>query len=129
MASPVLVDEPAPTIAAVFEQCLKHYHSLYVALQRENCAVVQLNQLRASTTERLLDDYGRLKVWGQQTKAWMPPSASWSATTLDYTLRHDPELRRNILETVQELEIQLRSGKNEDVQSLNMGFFFLIMNL
>ncbi|TRX91836.1 hypothetical protein FHL15_007155 [Xylaria flabelliformis] len=52
----------------------------------------------------LLDVFGRLRIWGEQTKASLAPNARGS---LDDFLRNEERLRQEVQEVLEQLEIQL----------------------
>ncbi|KAF4454296.1 C2H2 type zinc finger domain protein [Fusarium austroafricanum] len=54
--------------------------------------------------EKATDEYGRLKIWGVQRRATLPPSARGS---LDDDLRHDQTLRDNVAKIFRLLARQL----------------------
>lgn len=67
---------------------------------------------------QLLDEYGRLKLWGQEFKAQLPSNARGS---LDSHLRHDKELRENVLGLFQHISNQIdRSECNLCLETWNL---------
>ena len=75
-----------------------------LALGHEDCRVVRLEQVSFTA---LLEEYGRAKIWGDQTKADLPPRARGS---LDDTLRHDGELEGVVHGILQRLKALLGEG-------------------
>ncbi|CAJ2511463.1 Uu.00g070880.m01.CDS01 [Anthostomella pinea] len=87
-----------------FDQCIRLYRSLLLALGRDDSQVVALEQVDVN---RALEEYGRLKIWGQQTKASGPLADSTLDMTLDYTLRHEPQVKAGLLEILGQLAYHL----------------------
>ncbi|KAI1497400.1 hypothetical protein F5X99DRAFT_397088 [Biscogniauxia marginata] len=84
-----------------FEQCLTLYKALLLSLGEVNCRVVALGQV---DVQRALEEYGRLKIWGQQTKATLSTQGS---AGLDMSLRHEPQIREGLLEILAQISHQL----------------------
>jgi exonuclease III len=85
--SPILPEQP---LCSVYVDCLTSYQKFLLALHAENCNVVRLGQVNVI---RILDEFGRMKTWGDQAKATFPPGARGS---LDDTLRKSPELEGTV---------------------------------
>jgi hypothetical protein len=62
-----------------------------------------------------LDEYSRLKIWGDQTRACLPREARGS---LDDVLRHEPELRSMVVEGIEQLKEELQLGNKKLQRSL-----------
>ncbi|SPO04609.1 uncharacterized protein DNG_07294 [Cephalotrichum gorgonifer] len=77
----------ALSLSALYEECVQLFQSFLLVLHDEHCRVVHLNQVDLTL---ISDEYGRVKIWGDQTKAYLPPRARGS---LDDTLRHDEQLK------------------------------------
>ncbi|KXJ88745.1 hypothetical protein Micbo1qcDRAFT_15887 [Microdochium bolleyi] len=90
------------SLAVQFSTVLQTFHqtlSSLTSVLRETSVF----QDRTSNLEKLLDSYNRLKIWGLETRAWMPPTHHGSTMSLDHILDTDPALKSNILETLEEL--------------------------
>lgn len=74
----------------IFADCLVSYRKLLLALNAENCGVVRLEQVDVNRT---LEEFGRVKTWGYQTKATLPSGARGS---LEDTLRDCFELQSTV---------------------------------
>ena len=92
------------SLAENFGECINEYSQLLFALSEENCQAVSLKQI---SVEKVLDGYGRLKVWGQQNKATLPASTRGS---LDDVLRHDDGLHRSVAQILNRLIHQIEAG-------------------
>lgn len=80
------------------------YKRFLLVLNRENCRVVHLQQLNVP---KILEEYGRLKIWGEQTRATLPENARGS---LDDTLRNDTGLKEVVFDILRQLGAQLGQG-------------------
>ncbi|KAK3293389.1 uncharacterized protein B0H64DRAFT_211682 [Chaetomium fimeti] len=78
--------DPA-SLCESFLECVEAFKKLILALNREDCRVIHLEQV--SLTE-ILEHYGRVKLWGHQSKADLPAGARGS---LDDVMRHDDDLK------------------------------------
>ncbi|KAK5653697.1 hypothetical protein OQA88_8728 [Cercophora sp. LCS_1] len=88
---------PSPELgsATVFEsftQCTHSFGALLMALGADDSRPIKLGQV---SLESLLEQYGRLKIWGDQARADLPARARGS---LGDTLRHDNELKSTVLD-------------------------------
>jgi len=85
-------------------QCVKSFAAFAVRLGSdeylENCT-------EELDLANILHEYGRLNIWGDQTKANLPPRARGS---LDDTLRHDAKLKDLVLEILLRLNTLLEKG-------------------
>ena len=93
------------SLSSRFTDCLGLYKSLVYAINAEDCAVAQQQQIDIT---RILDEYGRAKTWGDQTLVTLPPRTRGS---LDHTLRHDPELQVTIQDILSRLKWCLDQGR------------------
>ncbi|KAH7368950.1 hypothetical protein B0T11DRAFT_327086 [Plectosphaerella cucumerina] len=60
------------SISGLFVECLSSFGSLIIALSNERCRAVHLEQV---VPVQMFEEYGRFKIWGDQTKAELPPLA------------------------------------------------------
>ncbi|KAI1343966.1 hypothetical protein F5Y15DRAFT_368606 [Xylariaceae sp. FL0016] len=82
-------------IRSQFTTCIDLYRSLLRLLGSTNCRKAILDHV---SVERVLEEYGRLKIWGQQNRVTDPNGA------LDYLLRQDTDRRSGILEVLCQLD-------------------------
>ena len=87
MASSFAPADPA-SLSELYGICMEAFKKLLLTLSEENCRVVHLEQVYVPA---ILDEYGRAKIWGDQSKADLPARARGS---LDDTLRHDDDLKK-----------------------------------
>ncbi|RYP55838.1 hypothetical protein DL771_012305 [Monosporascus sp. 5C6A] len=90
-----------PTLSESYAECIRSFRTLLLALGQEECRVVRLEQANFTA---LLEEYGRVKIWGDQTKADRPARARGS---LDDTLRQDSELKDVVHGILQRLKALL----------------------
>ncbi|KAF7505310.1 hypothetical protein GJ744_001013 [Endocarpon pusillum] len=90
-----------PGICITFSNCLGLFRQFILALGHENCRVVCLQQVKLPA---VLDEYGRLKIWGDQIKASLPEKSRGS---LDDTLKNEPKLKGVVLNILCRLQAQL----------------------
>lgn len=95
----------APSLSKSYSECLQRFQEFMVALNDKYCRVVHLKQVDVNV---ILDEYGRAKIWGDQTKADLPERARGS---LDDTLRHDDGLKDLVQGILVRLRGILRQGK------------------
>src|SRR6266576_222826 len=98
------------SLSTVFSDCLTYYRQLLLALNAENCRVVQLEQVDVS---RIQDEFGRVKIWGDQTKATLLPRARGS---LDDTLRNNSDLKDTVLGVLKRLSWCLGQGRSFSIK-------------
>jgi hypothetical protein len=94
---PVVID-----ISPVFIACLQLYKSLLALLQRG------LEKGDDANLASALNIYGRLRIWGEETRAILPSSSRGS---LDDALRKDPKLKGIATRTLQRLKRKLELGR------------------
>jgi len=96
-SEPVIID-----ISPVFIACLQLHKSLLALLRRG------LNKGDDANLASALNIYGRLRIWGEETRAILPSSSRGS---LDDTLRKDPKLKGIATRTLQRLKRKLELGR------------------
>ncbi|KAK4195455.1 Tetratricopeptide repeat-domain-containing protein, partial [Triangularia verruculosa] len=79
------------TVFRSFAEYIDSFGTFLIALSVGDSRPTRLGQVNI---ESLLEQFGRLKIWGDQTKADLPTRARGS---LDDTLRYDNELRDMVL--------------------------------
>ena len=93
-------------IAELYSCCLRSFGLLLVSLEAESCRAVQLGYIDSS---HVVDEYGRLNVWGEQSRANLPARARGS---LDDTLRNDDDVRSMVQGILLRLDAILGKGKS-----------------
>ncbi|OQE34786.1 hypothetical protein PENCOP_c015G06953 [Penicillium coprophilum] len=71
------------SLSELYIECMQSFGEFLLALSDRESRVIRLGQVQLL---EILEEYGRTKVWGNQTKAELPARARGS---LDDTLRHD----------------------------------------
>lgn len=95
---------PQPSIAELYDRCIESFRVLLVILGAESCRAVQLGYI---DTTQVGDEYGRFRIWGEQSRANLPEKARGS---LDDTLRRDEEVKDIVTSTLLRLEAVLSQG-------------------
>jgi hypothetical protein len=95
----------AQSLSQLFQGCLDLYSRLCLALGGVDCPAVQLREV---DLEKAQSEYGRLRLWGSQSRATLPAHARGS---LDDTLRHDQTLKENVAAMFRLLMRQLELGR------------------
>jgi len=80
------------------------------ALETFRDTLLSFNELRGDSVTamhgtHLLEQYGKLKVWVEQTGSSLRERGS-----LDESLRDDPDLREAVANAIQQLKVQLAMG-------------------
>lgn len=104
MASSSTPADPA-SLSELFGTCMDAFRKLLLALGEEDCRVVRLEQVHLPA---ILEEYGRAKIWGDQTKADLPARTRGS---LDDTLRHDDDLKQLVRGVFMRLSALLVQGE------------------
>lgn len=94
------------SINETFVRCLDLYRSLasYI-LENNSSNTIGADEIGSG---RLLDEFGRLRIWGEQTKAALKPKAR---SSLDEFLRNEKRLSDEVKEVLGQLEIGLSMGE------------------
>lgn len=98
------------SLSTVFTDCLTYYRKLLLTLNAENCRVVRLEQVDVT---HIQDEFGRVKIWGDQTKATLLPRARGS---LDDTLRNNPDLQDTVRGVLKRLRWCLDQGRSFSIK-------------
>lgn len=98
-------DAPGSSLSELYIECIQSFAEFLVVLDEKDCRVICLQQVHLP---EILEEYGRVKVWGDQTKAELPARARGS---LDDTLRHDDKLRDLVQAILMRLKALLSQGK------------------
>jgi hypothetical protein len=94
----------AVSLSELYSRCLKSFVLLLVSLEAESCRPVRLNFIDSSRVE---EEYGRLTIWGEQTKANLPAHARGS---LDDGLRGDENVKGLVRAILLRLDAILGQG-------------------
>lgn len=108
MAEPVTVEitpadadeKPASTLAELSKDALQLYRQILLDYGRDS------DSAKHVSSEKLLSEYGRLKVWTEQTGATLQERGS-----LEDMLQEDPDLRNDVASTLRQISVQLLAGK------------------
>lgn len=95
----------SPSLSESFAECIQLFGKFLLVLGEKDCRVIHLKHIRLPG---LLEEYGRVKIWGDQTKADLPAMARGS---LDDILRHDNELKDLVHAILVRLGALLDRGK------------------
>ena len=94
-----------PSLSESYEECIQSFRTFLLVLSEKDSCVVRLKQAHLP---EIWEEYGRTKIWGDQTKADLPARARGS---LDDTLRHDDELKHLVQGILVRLRALLGQGK------------------
>jgi hypothetical protein len=94
------------SLFTLFQRCRKLFQKLILALSHPICPVVVSGEVNV---QKVLDEYGRFKIWGEESRASQLPI---SAGSLDDTLRHNGELCGNVRDILIQLTSQLEHGSS-----------------
>lgn len=92
------------SIANRYSASIDAFRQLLFALGADDCRAVHLRQIEAP---ELMDEFGRLQVWGDQSHANLPERARGS---LDDILRHNDTLKRVVQGILDQLRNLLDTG-------------------
>ena len=95
----------AKAISETYLDCIQLCRRLLYSLGDQSCRVIHLKQV---SLERVLDEYGRLQVWGEQARAVLPQYARGS---LDDILRNDHNLKEVVNGMLSQLHRCLLAGR------------------
>ena len=104
MASSSASAAPAP-LSELYGTCMDAFKNLLLSLGKKDCRVVRLEQVHLPA---ILEEYGRAKIWGEQSKVDLPARERGS---LDDTLRHDDDLKQLVRGLLMRLRALLLQGK------------------
>lgn len=90
----------AGNLAELSQQTLETFREFLVTCSRAS------NVKQDADLAKLLDEYGRLKIWVEQTGSGLRERGS-----LDESLKDDPDLRDAVASTLQQLKIQIEIGR------------------
>jgi hypothetical protein len=95
----------AADISTTYTSCLAHFRNLLTALNNDSCTPVRLGEVKIS---KVLESYGRLRTWGEETRAALPAASRGS---LDDTLRKNEAVKETAVDVLAGLERQLQLGR------------------
>lgn len=93
------------SLAELYSRCLKSFDLFLMNLGTDSCRPVQLGYINSSQVSA---EYGRLSIWGEQSRANLPARARGS---LDDVLRRDEEVKGLVRAILLRLDAVLRQGK------------------
>lgn len=92
------------SLAESYARCMESYREFLSLLTKQDCRVVLRGQLKA---ERAAEEYGRLSIWGEQTRAFLPDKSRGS---LGDTLRKNDTVKRVMHSILAQLSQLLSMG-------------------
>lgn len=92
-------------VSESYLNCVRSFTEFLLALSEEHCAIIYLGQVQLLDVS---EEYGRIKIWGDQVKADLPLRARGS---LDDVLRHDVDLKSLVHSILTRLRVLLEQGK------------------
>ena len=78
------------SLFARYQICQALFRKLVLSVTGNSCAAVDSGDI---DVQKVLDEYGRFKIWGAESRVILPPSTHGS---LDHTLRHSKDIRGNV---------------------------------
>lgn len=100
--------KPSPreeSLADLYGRCLGYLRLLAIELAKETCPALRLGFVDVT---HLTDEYGRFKLWGEQSRANLPAKARGS---LDDNLRSDSHTKALISSILSVFQVLLKQGK------------------
>lgn len=97
--------DPA-SLCESYQKCIDAFRTFILALGEDSCRVIHLEQVHLPD---ILDQYGRAKIWGDQSRADLPARARGS---LDDVLRHEESLKKTVRGIFVRLERVLDEGES-----------------
>ncbi|KAI1822191.1 hypothetical protein F4861DRAFT_410031 [Xylaria intraflava] len=96
MADIVQADDPS--LAVSYSDCINSFAKFVLTLSESDCDVIRRDEVQIT---QIFEEYGRIKIWADQSKADLPATARGS---LDDILRHDDELKSLVRDILQRLK-------------------------
>lgn len=93
------------SLSGIFADCVTSFRQFISTLNADGCSVVRLKLVDIAP---VLNEFRRSKIWGDQTKAILPPGARGS---LDDTLRNSPKIQDTTRGILCRLKCCLDQGK------------------
>lgn len=95
----------SPSVGQLYSECIDSFAKFVLALSEPDNNVICRDEV---SLPQIFEEYGRTKIWGDQSKADLPARARGS---LDDVLRHDNDLRSLVSGILQRLKELLQQGK------------------
>lgn len=95
----------SPSLAELYFESISSFAKFILALSEPDCDAICRNEVQL---HQIFEEYGRTKIWGDQSKADLPASVRGS---LDDTLRYDDDLKSLVRNILQRLKLLLQQGK------------------
>ncbi|KAI0443545.1 hypothetical protein F4803DRAFT_307094 [Xylaria telfairii] len=93
-----------PSLSELYFESIGSFAKFVLALSQPDCDAICRNEVHLP---QIFEQYGRTKIWGDQSKADLPASARGS---LDDTLRHDDDLKSLVRSILQRLKLLLQQA-------------------
>lgn len=93
------------SLGALYSGCISSFAKFVLALNEPGCDVICRDEIRLN---QVFEEYGRTKIWGDQSRANLPARARGS---LDDTLRHNVDLKSLVRGILERLKALLQQGK------------------
>jgi len=99
-------DSNESSISESYSECLEQFRKFLIDVGNLLSQTVALRELDVT---RSLEEFGRLRTWGEETYAALPSSSRGS---LDDKLRHNQDMKNIIVQTLQRLKRGIEAGKS-----------------
>lgn len=94
-----------PALSVSYSKCVELYKRFLALLGKQNCRIIRLEQANVG---KILEEYGRLQIWGEQTRAALPERTRGS---LDDAIRNDDSLKDAVDSVLMQLSRHLSMGR------------------
>jgi hypothetical protein len=99
-------DSKESSISESYSECLQQFRKFFIDVENKLSQAVALRELDVT---RSLEEYGRLRTWGEETCAALP---STSRGSLDDKLRNDQDMKKITIQTLQRMKRGIEAGKS-----------------
>jgi hypothetical protein len=97
------------SVCLLFESSLRRYGTLLQALETRD--------LLSTLVPKVKDEFGRLRIWGEETCAILPQNARRS---LDQQLREDENTKQIAIRSLRRLDNHIERGQDRETLFLNL---------
>jgi hypothetical protein len=97
------------SVCLLFESSLRRYGTLLQALETRD--------LLSTLVPKVKDEFGRLRIWGEETCAVLPQNARRS---LDQQLREDENTKQIAIRSLRRLDNHIERGQDRETLFLNL---------
>ncbi|KAI3318819.1 hypothetical protein HD806DRAFT_511072 [Xylariaceae sp. AK1471] len=105
----------SPSLAELYFECIDSFAKFVLALSEPDCDAICRDEVRLP---QIFEEYGRTKIWGDQSKADLPARVRGS---LDDILRHDNDLKSLVRGILQRLKVLLEQATHIAQRKYNPG--------